>query len=72
MSHLYWLREAHLKRIQHLFPKPCLSKSGYAPLQDGATSGEELERMGQRLGDKRLVLLGRENPYGLTKRKYRR
>jgi len=22
MSHLYWLREAHLKRIQHLFPKP--------------------------------------------------
>ena len=22
MSHLYWLHEAHLKRIQHLFPKP--------------------------------------------------
>ncbi len=22
MSHLFWLQEAHLKRIQHLFPKP--------------------------------------------------
>ena len=22
MSHLYWLQDAHLKRIQHLFPKP--------------------------------------------------
>jgi hypothetical protein len=22
MSHLSWLHEAHLKRIQHLFPKP--------------------------------------------------
>ena len=22
MSHLFWLHEAHLKRIQHLFPKP--------------------------------------------------
>ena len=21
MSHLYWLHEAHLKRIKHLFPK---------------------------------------------------
>lgn len=22
MSHLFWLKEEHLKRIQHLFPKP--------------------------------------------------
>jgi transposase len=22
MSHLYWLKHEHLKRIQHLFPKP--------------------------------------------------
>ena len=23
MSHLFWLDQVYLKRIQHLFPKPC-------------------------------------------------
>ena len=26
MSHLFWLDQEHLKRIQHLFPKPLLRK----------------------------------------------
>lgn len=26
MSHLFWLHEANLKRIQHLFPKPRVAR----------------------------------------------